>query len=254
MPYHTRIDNLQEINIYYEVIGEGEPIVFHHGNGNCVQDWHTLGFVDILSKDFKLILIDSRGYGKSSKSHDPESYSLESRATDTISVLDKLGIDQAHCFGGSIGASMCMILARYYSERFKSYIFATPYFVQFDATIKRALLNGPEAYIAKLESMLGEKISNTKIRETFLSNDTKAVWAANSSEWFNYLDYIKYIKSPSLIYAGSEEPSVEMLTALSEKLPNNQLHILPDVEHVQAYWDSQLIAPLIRDFVTGEMK
>lgn len=249
MPYVTRIDNQQEINIHYEVTGEGEPIVFHHGNGNCVKDWHTLGYVDILSKDFKLILIDSRGYGKSSKPHDPKAYSLESRAGDTISVLDKLEINKAHCLGASVGASICMILARYYPERFKSYIFATPYFTLFDDTIRQALLRGAEAYISRLEEMLGGKIDNAEIRKTFLANDTQAVWAANSSEWFNYLDYIQYIKSPSLIYVGSEEPSVEMLAALSNQLPNNQLHILPGVDHIQAFWNGSLVAPLIRDFV-----
>ena len=84
-----------------------------------------------------------------------------------------------------------------------------------------------------------------------MSNDTKALWAANSSEWFNYIDYIKYIKSSSLIYAGAKEPSVDELIALSKQLQNSQIHILPNVGHMQAYWDSKLVAPLIRKFIYG---
>ncbi len=139
MAFITRKDNKKEISIHYETVGSGEPIVFHHGNGNCIQDWYTLGYVDALSPYFQLILIDSRGYGKSSKPHDPNDYNLKSRADDTIAVLDQVGIEQAHCFGGSVGASMCLILARYYPERFKSYIFATPYFVR--QCIKNMLQN-----------------------------------------------------------------------------------------------------------------
>ncbi len=249
MPYVTRKDKQLNISIHYEVVGEGEPIVFHHGNGNCIKDWHTLGFVDELSVDFQLILIDSRGYGESSKPHDPEAYTLQSRAADTISVLDELGIESAHCLGGSIGASMCFILARFYSERFKSYIFATPYFTQFDDDIMQALLDGPESYLAKLESLHGVKLDNDLVRQSLLANDTKALYAANSSEWFDYDEYIQYIKAPSLIYAGSKEPSVNMLIDLAKQIPECRLEILENVDHVQVYWDSKLVSPLLRDFV-----
>ncbi len=70
MPYAAHVDNNKKIDIYYETIGMGEPIVFHHGNGNCCKDWYTLGYVEALARDFQLILIDSRGYGKSSKPHE----------------------------------------------------------------------------------------------------------------------------------------------------------------------------------------
>ena len=173
---------------------------------------------------------------------------MHSRATDTIAVLDELGIQKAHCLGGSVGAAICMILAKYYPERFKSYILATPYFMQFNDEIKQALLGGPESYLAKLEEKYGP-FENKMIRKTFLANDTKALWAASSSEWFDYLDYAQYIQSPSLIYAGSQESSVDQLVKFSKRLANCQMKVLPDVGHAQAYWDSQLVAPLIREFV-----
>lgn len=245
----TRIDQGQPITIHYETIGSGEPIVFHHGNGNCLRDWHTLGYVKALAADFQLILIDSRGYGDSSKPHDPKAYSLQSRADDTIAVLDALNIQQAHCFGGSVGASVCLMLARYHPQRCKSYIFGTPYFIQFDAAIRQALLAGPEAFLAHLETVLGKPFDNLPIRKTMLANDTKALWAANSSEWFDYRDYAQYVTAPSLIYVGSKEPFVPELMAFSQQLPQCEIQILPGVEHVQAYWDGALVAPLIRAFV-----
>ncbi|MBN2689726.1 MAG: alpha/beta hydrolase [Gammaproteobacteria bacterium] len=245
MPY--TINN--EIKIYFEVVGHGEPIIMHHGNGNCLKDWYTLGFVDKLSKDFQLILIDSRGHGKSDKPHNPLSYSIKNRADDSICVLNQLNIKKAHCFGASIGASTCMFLAKYYPNRFNSYIFATPYFTQFNNDIKKALLKNPIAYVKELEKSLGHKITNKEMRQTFLDNDAIALWAANSSEWFDYLDYCKYIKSPSLIYAGSKEKSVPYLLELSKNLPNNKIHIFPNLNHAQVYWSSKLVTPIINDFV-----
>jgi pimeloyl-ACP methyl ester carboxylesterase len=253
----TRLDKQTntEISINYELIGDGEEvIVFHHGNGNCIRDWHTLGFVAALKQDFRLLLIDSRGYGLSSKPHEPSAYSLKSRAEDTMSVLNQEKIESAHCLGASIGASICFLLAKFYPERFKSYIFATPYFTLFDDEIKTALADSVESYVAKLEVLLGGRISNEDIRNTFLANDAKAVLAANAAEWFDYLDFIQYVKAPSLIYVGDKEPSVPALVVLSDKLKATSGHlsylrILPDMDHVKAYWDSDVTTPLIRAFI-----
>lgn len=253
----TRLDKQTntEISINYEFIGDGEEIiVFHHGNGNCIRDWYTLGFVAALKQDFKLLLIDSRGYGLSSKPHESSAYSLKSRIEDTISVLNQEKIEKAHCLGASVGASMCFLLAKFYPERFKSYIFATPYFTLFDEEIKAALANGVENYVTKLEALIGGRISNEDIRNTFLANDAKAVLAANSSEWFNYLDFISYIKVPSLIYVGEREVSVPALVVLSEKIKAlseypSELQVLPGMDHADAYWRSDVSAPLIKVFI-----
>jgi pimeloyl-ACP methyl ester carboxylesterase len=208
-----------------------------------------LGYVDALKNDIQLIMIDSRGYGKSSKLHDPASYSLKSRATDTVKVLDHLGIKKAHMLGGSFNASLAFIFAKYYPERFQSYIFATPYFTLLsDKIFTDAMLQGSAAYVAKLEELFGI-FDNLALRQTFLDNDGKALWASNSAEWFDYHDYIKYIKSPSLIYVGSEEPSVDELKKLAEKLPQCQLEILPKMGHKDVYWGGALVAPLISAFV-----
>ncbi len=54
------------LQIYYEVTGNlaGMPIVFHHGIGNCVTDWYDLGYIGALKDHYRLILIDSLGFGK----------------------------------------------------------------------------------------------------------------------------------------------------------------------------------------------
>ncbi len=245
----------REIAINYEVIGNGvEVLVFHHGNGNCVHDWHTLEYVSLLKNNYKLILIDSRGYGQSSKPYDPMEYSLKSRAEDTISVLDHEKVEKAHCLGASIGAAMCFILARFHPDRFKSYIFATPYFALFKNEIKKALAIGIEEYVSELENLLGNKISNEDVRSTFLANDAKSVLAANSSEWFNYLDFVQYVKTPTLIYVGAKETTVKNLQDLSMKLEESSghqshFHVFSDADHAKIYWSGDLVVPVIRKFI-----
>lgn len=253
----TRTDNKTgtEITIHYEVLGRGkQSIVFHHGNGNRIEDWHTLGYVHALKKDFQLVLIDSRGYGQSSKPYNPEEYSLKSRADDTIAVLDKEGIETACCLGGSIGASMCLLLAKFYPNRFSSYIFATPYFTLFPETLKTALTHGIEAFLKKLEEMIGNRFNDPAVRASILNNDATALWAANSSEWFNYRDFISYIKAPSLIYVGSKEPSVQEMSDFSKTLNQSSdfkscLHIFPEMDHAEVYWSGATVTPIIKNFL-----
>lgn len=238
-----------EIKLHYQVHGQGEPVVFLHGNGNRVQDWYSLGYVDRLAPHMQMILIDSRGYGDSSKPHEPSAYRLESRASDVVTVLDDLGIEKAHVLGGSFNAATCFLLARFFPERLKSLIFATPYFTLFDDDIKQTLLNGSQAFVDKLEALLGCRLDNEALRTTFLANDTQAMWASNSGEWFDYWDYVNYVKVPSLIYAGSKELSVPDLKKLSTQLPDCDLRIIDGIDHKQAYWQSELTAPLIFDFI-----
>lgn len=252
----TRIDNQTgtEITINYEIIGKDKPaMVFHHGNGNRIEDWHTLGYVTALKEDFQLVLIDSRGYGHSSKPHSPNEYSLKSRADDTIAVLDKEAIGTACCFGGSVGAAMCLLLAKFYPNHFNSYIFATPYFTLFSEELKKSLTQGVDAFLSKLEEMIGNSFTNLAVKETMLANDAAALWAANSSEWFDYRDFISYINAPSLIYAGEKESSIPELTDFCKKINassdfKSELHIFPDMDHADVYWSGKTVAPVIKNF------
>ena len=65
-----------DINIYYEVEGEGPPLVMLHGFAGSLEHWRDFGYVDELKKDYKVVLIDNRGHGKSDKPHDPAMYNI----------------------------------------------------------------------------------------------------------------------------------------------------------------------------------
>ncbi|MDQ5830432.1 MAG: alpha/beta hydrolase, partial [Actinomycetota bacterium] len=99
MPY---ADN-RGVRIYYEVEGEGSPLVLGHGFSDSLESWREYGYTEPLKQEHRLILIDARGHGASDKPHDPEVYGLEQRPADVVSVLDDLDIAQVHYFGYSLG-------------------------------------------------------------------------------------------------------------------------------------------------------
>jgi pimeloyl-ACP methyl ester carboxylesterase len=109
MPYATN----GAIRIYYQLEGEGVPLILHHGSFASGSDWRDSAYSDALKRDHQLIMIDARGHGSSDKPHDPAAYDMASRVSDVVSVLDALEIRRAHFFGYSMGGWIGFGMAKY---------------------------------------------------------------------------------------------------------------------------------------------
>ena len=64
----------QDIKIYYEVAGQGPPIILAHGLSGDVTFWTGYGYIDPLMEKYTVITFDARGHGKSDKPHAGESF------------------------------------------------------------------------------------------------------------------------------------------------------------------------------------
>ena len=96
MPFEDRFIDNDGVRIHYEVEGAGPPVVLMHGMGMSTKDWRAAGYPDALAGEFRLVLIDSRGFGQSQKLGDPEQYGRARKVSDVTAVLDDLGIDDAY--------------------------------------------------------------------------------------------------------------------------------------------------------------
>ena len=107
--------------MYYEVHGEGEPLLLIMGLGGDLTGWifQTLEF----SKQYRVIVFDNRGVGRSDAPDTP--YSTELMADDAAGLLNALDIDKAHILGLSMGGMIAQELALKYPQRVKSLILAT---------------------------------------------------------------------------------------------------------------------------------
>jgi pimeloyl-ACP methyl ester carboxylesterase len=104
MPYSTR----SGVKIYYEVAGEGPPMILVHANAFDHRLWmyQTASF----SKHFRMVAVDLRGYGRSDKPTDP--FSLGDMAADVTGVCANEGIDEAIFLGASTGAGICLLIGQ----------------------------------------------------------------------------------------------------------------------------------------------
>ena len=102
--------------IYYQVRGEGEPLVLIMGFGATGDVWEK--HVAEYQKHFKCILIDNRGVGKSDQPEGP--YTTSEMAEDVVAVMNHAGIDQARVAGISMGGAITQQLALNYPEKIRS--------------------------------------------------------------------------------------------------------------------------------------
>ncbi len=109
------------IDLYYEVHGKGEPLVFIPATGFSGNVWDQFQ-VPALSKYLQVITFDPRGCGRSSL---PKGvYSLETMGCDVGALLDVLGLESAHIIGHSMGGRIGLAFALSYPDRVRSLILA----------------------------------------------------------------------------------------------------------------------------------
>jgi pimeloyl-ACP methyl ester carboxylesterase len=112
---------VNDIDIYYEVHGEGTPVVSIRGWGSSSQSWSPI-FIEKLSQHYKLIIFDNRGTGRTSK---PDTkYSIEMMADDTAGLLETINISKAHIVGFSMGGMIAQQFAIKYPEKTKGLVIA----------------------------------------------------------------------------------------------------------------------------------
>src|SRR5258708_38029250 len=103
MPY----EKINDIQMYYEIHGDGEPLVLIVGLGTDISQWD--GIICCLGQKYKALAFDNRGAGSTDK---PDtSYSIEMMAHDTAGLMQTLGIEQAHILGISMGGRIALALA-----------------------------------------------------------------------------------------------------------------------------------------------
>src|SRR6476659_7736179 len=100
MPYATN----NGFRIYYEREGRGPALVLHAGLTQSLCNWRDYGgYVDALTGDDDLILMDPLGHGGSDKPHDPAAYAYANRVADVLAVLDDAEVARAIFWGYSLG-------------------------------------------------------------------------------------------------------------------------------------------------------
>ena len=97
---------VNQMDIHYEIFGQGEPLILLHGNQ---EDYHIFDeLIDVLKEDFMIYAIDSRNHGRSGRSID---FSYDTMTQDIYQFIRHLKINKPHIFGFSDGGIIALKLA-----------------------------------------------------------------------------------------------------------------------------------------------
>jgi len=221
---------VNDIQMYYEIHGDGTPLILLHGGLGNAQNWESQ--IPVFSKKYKVIALESRGHGRSTFSEEPIGYSL--MASDVIAAMDFLEIRKAHVVGWSDGGIISLDLAINYPDRI---IRAVAYGTNYDASGLRADFSENETVkrgIARLSAEYLVLSPTPQLWDAFLANIGN-MWA---TEPHYSPEQLASITVPMLILAGESDEGVftEHTNEMARLIPNAELTFISDTGHY-AVWE-----------------
>jgi pimeloyl-ACP methyl ester carboxylesterase len=227
------------VEIAYLDEGEGDPIILVHGFASSKNvNWVYPTWVSELRKDGRrVIALDNRGHGESSKLYDSEEYHIGTMAGDVRALMDHLHIERADIMGYSLGGRMTAYLAQSYPERVRSAIFGG---------IGLGLIagGGPGENVASaLEAPSLDDVTDP-VGRTFRAfadqtrSDRRALAAClRGSRRLMTRDEAASITVPVLIAVGTVDEIAGSAEALGQIIPGSQVLDIPDRDHMRAVGD-----------------
>jgi pimeloyl-ACP methyl ester carboxylesterase len=95
-----------------------ETVLIHHGNSRNLRLWYA--WVPLLARDYRVVRLDARGFGESSKPEPGYAWSVAGLATDVRNLLDHLGIEKVHWIGEAIGGTIGLQFAHDSPQRVRT--------------------------------------------------------------------------------------------------------------------------------------
>ena len=249
MPYATNGD----IRIHYQIVGDGDPLILHHGSFASGSDWQESQYADTLKRDHQLIMIDARGHGASDKPYDPVAYDLPSRVSDVTAVLDALQIERAHFFGYSMGGWIGFGMAKYAPARIHSLILGGAHpFAESLQGFRDSLSSGMENFISILQQAYGSYMT-PGVLARHKANDLQALLAM-SQDRGDFSDVLPAMTMPVLLFVGEADPRFPQVRRCAETIKAATFFSLPECGHVAALARHDLVLPHVKEFLHNQRR
>ncbi|RLB36330.1 MAG: hypothetical protein DRH12_15920 [Deltaproteobacteria bacterium] len=234
MPYLV----INNIKIYYEDHGSGQPIVLlHHGFG-CTKMWKEI-YPGLVQNGYRVIMYDRRGYGRSDKGDDFESFYVSNRfrpesVEELRELLNSVGQDKVHLVGQCEGGVVASDFAATYPERVLSLVTSsTQCFSEMPMTEFNAIKFTKK--FAELDDDLKNKLvgwHGEKYAEPFF-NQFIRYGGAYGKDIFDLRPVLSKINCPSLVLYPDRSFlfDVSQGVAFYKHLTNGELAVLPRCGH-----------------------
>lgn len=237
-PYHHNCINrdvadLGDARIYYEVYGDGLPLLLLHGNNQSGKAFEKQ--VGEFSGHFKVIVADTRGHGNSTdESTGPLTYQLF--ADDMIKLLDHLNLKNVHVLGWSDGGITGLIMA-----------------MKYPAYVNKLAIMGANLSPDGLKDIVfrdvGELIGELEVSPDPSAGARKRIYELVLNEPHIDPEELQQIEAPVLVMAGQNDIVWETHTAqIAQNIPNAQLTIFSNAGHFAPVYNAFEFNQEVLDF------
>jgi 3-oxoadipate enol-lactonase len=234
---------VNDIEMYYEIIGQGDPLLFIHGLGSSARDWESQ--LPEFSMAFEVITLDLRGHGSSDAPNGP--YHIGLFASDVAALIRKLSKVPVHVVGLSMGSAVAWHLAIDYPDLVRTLVltnmsaempvktWAARWFFYSRVLIVSVL------GMHRMARMLAPKLfpkpeqaeQRIKMIQRWSQNDKKAY--LNSlyalKDW-SVMDRLEGVKCPVLVLASDGDYSpLTHKEAYTQRMEKAQLVVVKDAHH-----------------------
>jgi pimeloyl-ACP methyl ester carboxylesterase len=228
-----------DIDIAYLDEGAGDPIVLVHGFASTKEvNWVSPGWVSTLTRaGRRVIALDNRGHGQSSKLYDPALYHTTLMAGDVRALLDHLDIARADVMGYSMGARITSFLAVTYGARVRSAILGG---------LGIRLVDGVGLPMSIADALEAPSLSNVtdiagRTFRTFAEqtkSDLRALAACiRGTRQTLDREQVGSIQAPVLVAVGTKDDVAGSAQDLAALIPNARALDIPGRDHMLAVGD-----------------
>lgn len=258
MPYCP----VDDIELYYDETGSGEPLVFIHGLGSSTRDWFEQ--VPHFSDRYRVIRVDLRGHGRSDRPRGP--YHMAQFARDVAVLLRRLNAVPAHVVGLSMGGMTAFELGFGASRLVRSLVIAntsadaqlrTWHDVWFYVSRRTAVhVLGMRRVGQLLANRLFVKPGQENLRREFVKrwsqNDKQAyLWTIDAIMGWSVWDRLSSIPSPTLLISSDEDYTpISEKNRIAAQMPCADLAVVEDARHALPVEKPAAFNAVVDDFLT----
>lgn len=200
------------IELNYTDCGEGEPLVFIHGNNESNEYFENQ--LDFFEQYYRVIAPDTRGHGKTPRGEAP--FTLDQFADDLLYFLNKLGIEKAIILGFSDGGNIALLFTLKHPQRVKALI------------INGANLNTSGVKpLVQASVVLGHSILKPFSLISKKSNAKREMLGLMIGQPNIKLDQLGRILVPTLVIVGTQDIiRIKHTESIAQSIPNSELKII----------------------------
>ncbi|WP_026898770.1 alpha/beta fold hydrolase [Daejeonella oryzae] len=246
------------IKMYYEIYGQGKPLVLIHGGGSTIQT--SFGrIIPLFSKDRQLVCVELQAHGRTGDRN--SEISFEQDADDVAALLKNLGIEKADIFGFSNGGNTALQIAIRHPQLCDKIIAASVLlkregtFPQFWEFMKNGTFEQmPRQY---KEAFLELNPDSSKLMTMYQKCASRMIKFKDVPD-----EQLKSIKSPVLLINGDTDvATTEHVAAMSKLISDCKLAIIPgghgeyigEITSLKPnYKNSDFIIPILENFLNGK--